>query len=150
MRKSALNREAFRKKEARSQAEIDMILCQDPPTYPFYAEHLRKFVMLKFSLEPSDMEESDDLDQLSSVSISKALKISKELVADFEAGENCEGATSSDVKRSLLLVKIQELLSVELSLLELMEIETVEDVARLTWPHFLENRKTPLTASSSC
>ena len=67
--------------------------------------------------------------------MSKALKVSKDLVADYEAGENCEGATSSDVKRTLLLVKIQKSFDVRLSLQELMAIETVEDAAKVLWSH---------------
>ena len=93
--------------------------------------------MKKFALTDSDLEETENLDDLAKISLGKALKVSKDLVADYEAGENCEGATSSDVKRTLLLVKIQKSLSVRLSLQDLMGITTIEDAAKAIWPYYL-------------
>lgn len=130
-----VSKESILAKQRASQAHIDAILSDDSLTFESFREHLRSFVMLKFALEPSDLEQTDDLGELAQASISKALKISKDLVADYEAGENCEGATSSDVKRTLLLVKIQKSLAVSLSLQELMQIETLEDIVRQVWPH---------------
>ena len=135
-----MSRESILKKEAEAEAEIKLILSETNLTYPFFLEHLRVFIMKKFALSTSDLEETDNLDDLAQMSVSKALKISKDLVADYEAGENCEGATSSDVKRTLLLVKIQKSLDTRLSLQELMGIETIEDVARAIWPHIDSKR----------
>jgi hypothetical protein len=136
-----MSRESILRKEQEAQSEIDLILEKDDITYSFFEKHLRKFVMKKYSLEDSDLEKTDDLSELATASLSKALKISKDLVADFEAGENCEGATSSDVKRTLLLVKIQKSLSIKLSLQELMEIETIEDIAHISWPHLQRQKQ---------
>ncbi|MBE6463738.1 MAG: hypothetical protein E7003_00130 [Eggerthellaceae bacterium] len=130
-----MSKESILAKQRASQAQIDAILNDASLTYESFREHVRTFVMLKFALGQSDFEQTDNLSELAQISISKALKISKDLVADYEAGENCEGATSSDVKRTLLLVKLQKSLSVSLSLQELMQIETLEDVIRLMWPH---------------
>ena len=75
------------------------------------------------------------LSPLTLISLSKSMKMSKDLVAEYEAGQNCDGATSATVKRSLLLMKIQRAFSVELSLQELMGIDTLEDLARTVWRH---------------
>lgn len=130
-----MSKESILAKQRASQAEIDAILNDRALTFESFREHLRTFVLLKYALEPSDFEQTDNLSELAQISLSRALKVSKDLVADYEAGENCEGATSSDVKRTLLLVKIQKSLSVSLSLEELMQIETLDDVVRLVWPH---------------
>ena len=130
-----MSRESILRKEAEAETEIALILGEAALTYPFFLEHLRAFVMKKFALSVSDLEETDNLDDVAQISVSKALKVSKDLVADYEAGENCEGATSSDVKRTLLLVKIQKSFDVRLSLQELMAIETIEDAAKTLWPH---------------
>ena len=116
-----MSRESILKKEAEAEAEIDLILGTPNLTYSFFLEHLRAFVMKKFALTDFDLEETENLDD----------------VADYEAGENCEGATSSDVKRTLLLVKIQKSLSVRLSLQDLMGITTIEDAAKAIWPYYL-------------
>lgn len=130
-----MSRESIRKIAEESQAEVDLILGQEQLTYSFFREHVRRFVLIRFALTPSDCEKTDALDELASISLSKALKVSKDLVADYEAGQNCDGATSTTVKRSLLLMRIQEAFSVKLSLQELMEIDTLEDVARAVWLH---------------
>lgn len=127
--------ESIRRAADESQAEIDLILSQERLTYPFFSEHLRRFVLIRYALDPSDCEGTDDLDKLTLISLSKTLKMSKDLVADYEAGQNCDGATSATVKRSLLLMKIQKAFSIELSLLDLMGIDTLEDVARAVWRH---------------
>lgn len=130
-----MSKESILAKQRAAQAQIDAILNDRALTFEAFREHLRTFVLLKYALEPSDFEQTDNLSELAQISLARAIKISKDLVADYEAGENCEGATSSDVKRTLLLVKIQKSLSVSLTLQELMEIETLDDVARLVWPH---------------
>lgn len=130
-----MSRESIRKIAAESQAEVDLIMGQEQLTYSFFREHVRRFVLIRFALTPSDCEDTDNLDELASISLSKALKVSKDLVADYEAGQNCDGATSTSVKRSLLLMRIQEAFSVKLSLQELMGIDTLEDVTRAVWLH---------------
>ena len=111
-------KEDIRKIDEESQVEIDLVLGQEQLTYSFFSEHLRTFVFMRYSLVPSDCEETDDLDELTLISLSKSMKMSKDLVAEYEAGQNCDGATSATVKRSLLLMKIQRAFSVELSLQE--------------------------------
>ena len=130
-----VSREDIRKNAEKAQDEIDLILNQEEITYPFLRDHLRRFVQIQYHLSPLDLEETDDLDKLTLISLSKALHVSRELIADYEAGQNCEGATSATVKRSLLLMKIQKALSVELSLQELMGIDTLEDVVHAVWAH---------------
>ena len=128
-------KEDIRKIDEESQVEIDLVLGQEQLTYSFFSEHLRTFVFMRYSLVPSDCEETDDLDELTLISLSKSMKMSKDLVAEYEAGQNCDGATSATVKRSLPLMKIQRAFSVELSLQELMGIDTLEDLARTVWRH---------------
>ena len=91
--------------------------------------------MKKFSLTYDDLRSSDDLTELSALSLQRALRISKDSIADFEAGENCEGATSTDVKRTLLLVRVQKALGVKLSMQELMRVDTISDLAEVLWLH---------------
>lgn len=128
-----MTRDEIRMAEERARAEMDLILGENDATYEFFREHLRRFVMAKYSLDSSDCEETDNLERLSEISLSKALKVSRDLIADYEAGQNCEGATSATVKRSLLIVKIQRELSIKFSLQDLMEITTLDDVIRLAW-----------------
>ncbi len=122
-------------RDAQAQAEIDAILSRKPLTYSFFSERIHAFVMRKFLLNRADLNSSDDLTELATISLSKTMKLSPELIAEYQAGENCEGATSTDVKRTLLIVKIQKSLGVKLTLEELMRVKTVEDLTRELWPH---------------
>lgn len=130
-----MSKESILAKQKAAQAEIDAILGTDQLTYEAFRDHLRTFVKLKYSLEPSDFEKTDNLTELAKISLARVLAVPDDQVAKLEVGENCEGATSSDVKRTLLLVKIQKSLSFSFSLQELMQIDTLEDVARFAWPH---------------
>ena len=131
----AVSKESILAKHKAAQAEIDAVLNDDALTYEVFRGHVRTFVALKYSLEPSDFAATDNLTELAKISLARVLAVPADQVTKLEVGENCEGASSSDVKRTLLLVRIQKLLSVKLSLRELMQIDTLEDVTRLLWPH---------------
>lgn len=127
--------ESIRKKDQEATALLNAILDAEQLTYGFLEEQLRAFVMTKFSLTYDDLRYSDDLTELSALSLQRALRISKDSIADFEAGENCDGATSTDVKRTLLLVRVQKALGIKLSMQELMRVDTISDLAEVLWPH---------------
>ena len=65
-------KEDIRKIDEESQVEIDLVLGQEQLTYSFFSEHLRTFVFMRYSLVPSDCEETDDLDELTLISLSKS------------------------------------------------------------------------------
>lgn len=127
--------ESIQKNDQEATAFLNAILDAEQLTYGFLEEQLRAFVMKKFSLTYDDLRSSDDLTELSALSLQRALRISKDSIADFEAGENCEGATSTDVKRTLLLVRVQKALGVKLSMQELMRVDTISDLAEVLWLH---------------
>lgn len=112
--RAAAKEQAVRMEAARSPEELH--------------EHLHAYVRAKYLLDPC---EEDDLDELTDMSIAKALKIDKALLHDVDIAAECTGSTSRMRKKVLLLMAIQKDLNCELDAALTAQADTLADLAQL-------------------
>lgn len=115
-----------------AEEEIRVIKEQDPPDYEFFREHLRSYVLKRFMLTEEDCT-TENFNELTDISLSKSMKISKDLVHEFDIARSCAGTTSAMAKRVLLLMSIQKAFGFEYPAKESAYIETLDDLCSLTW-----------------
>ena len=120
--------------DARRLAAADMaeIRGQNVLTLDFFAGKLRDFVLHKYHL-PTDAELPESFSALTELSLSNSMKISPELVKEFDLAKSCDGASSAMVKKVLLFMAIQRELGIELPAMESARITTIRALAELAW-----------------
>ena len=61
------------------------------------------------------------------------MKISRELVEEFDLARSCDGVSSHTAKMVLLFMALQKDLGIQFRPLETAEAETLDDIALLVW-----------------
>ncbi len=121
----------LRAKEA-SQREIDAICACEPLRLDVLRERLTDFVLAKFMLTREEAE-GVDFQKLSELSLAKSMKISRELVKEFDMAQGCAGTSSVIAKKTLLFMAIQKQLRVELPANSLPRLHSFQALAELVW-----------------
>ena len=119
----------LRAKEA-SQREIDAIFAAQPLRLDFLRERLTDFVLAKFLLTREEAE-GVDFQKLSQLSLAKSMKISRELVKEFDMAQGCAGTSSEIAKKTLLFLALQKQLKLELPARALPRIHSFQELAEL-------------------
>lgn len=114
---------------SRSVAKEQAILMASSSSSEQLHEHLHAYVRAKYLLDPC--EEEDNLDNLTDMSISKALKIDRSLLHDVDIAAECTGSTSRMRKKVLLIMSIQKDLKCELDAALTAQADTLTDLAQL-------------------
>lgn len=112
--------------------DMAAIHSQSPLTKSFFSEKLRGFVLHKFMLKEEDLA-SDDFNSITELSLSKSMKISPELVKEFDLAKSCDGVSSAMAKKVLLFMAIQRELGIQLPAMASARITTIHDLAELAW-----------------
>ncbi len=99
-----------KKVAAADMAEIKSAI---PLKKEFFARKLRDFVLHRYMLSPED-ELPEDFGELTELSLAQSMRISPELVREFDLAKSCDGATSAMAKKVLLFMTIQRELGIEL------------------------------------
>ena len=125
---------------SRRFAEEDMavVKAQVPLTKEFFSRKLRDFVLHKYLLSP-EMELPEDFNALTELSLSRSMKISPELVKQFDLAASCDGATSAMAKKVLLFMAIQRELDIQLPAMASAKITTLQSLADLAWNEMLSS-----------
>ena len=97
--------------------------------------HLKAYVNAKFLLD--DVEE-DSIDELVAMSIARALKLDKKLLAEVDNAAECTGSTSAMRKKVLLIMSLQKSIGFELDPSETAGVETLEELADMIFRHMKE------------
>lgn len=97
--------------------------------------HLKAYVNAKFLLD--DVEE-DSIDELVAMSIARALKLDKKLLAEVDNAAECTGSTSAMRKKVLLIMSLQKSIGFELDPSETASVETLEELADMIFRHMKE------------
>lgn len=123
---------------SRRIASEDMaaIKAQEPLTYEFFSRKLRDFVLHKYMLSPK-MELPENFSVLTEFSLSRSMKISPELVKEFDLARSCDGASSAMAKKVLLFMAIQRELGILLPARASAQITTIQALADLAWNEML-------------
>ena len=93
--------------------DMAAICSQSLLTKSFFSEKLRGFVLHKFMLKEEELT-SDDFNAITELSLSKSMKISPELVKEFDLAKSCDGVSSAMAKKVLLFMAIQRELGIQL------------------------------------
>ena len=112
--------------------DMAAIQAQQPLTKAFFARKLRDFVLHKYMLSP-EMELPENFSALTELSLSRSMKISPELVKEFDLAKSCDGASSAMAKKVLLFMAIQRELGIQLPAMASARITTIHDLAELAW-----------------
>ena len=125
-----LARQALLRAKESSQREIDAIYAAQPLRLELLRERLTDFVLAKFLLTREEAE-GVDFQKLSQLSLAKSMKISKELVKEFDMAQGCAGTSSEIAKKTLLFLALQKQLKLELPARALPRIHSFQELAEL-------------------
>ena len=132
MDKNEQIKEALLQSKRRAQEQIDRLFESRTVSFDFLNECITAYIQAKFLLEPSDCE-GVDFQKLSELSLSKSMKISPDLVKEFDTARSCAGATSAIAKKTLLYMSIQKALKIELAAEKTPKVHTFEGFSELVW-----------------
>lgn len=113
-------------------ADMAQIKGAAPLEKEFFAEKLRDFVLHRYMLPP-EQELPEDFNELTELSLSQSMKVSPELVREFDLAKSCDGATSAMAKKVLLFMTVQRELGIELPAMETARIKSLRQLADLAW-----------------
>ncbi len=114
---------------AADMAEIKAAL---PLTREHFAEKLRAYVLHKYMLDPAAAL-PEDFSALTDLSLARSMRISPELVREFDLAKSCDGASSAMAKKVLLFMAIQRELGIELPAMESARVTSLAALADLAW-----------------
>lgn len=113
-------------------ADMAEIKSRAPLSKDLFTRKLRDFVLHKYMLSP-EAELPEDFSALTELSLAQSMKISPELVKEFDLAKSCDGASSAMAKKVLLFMAIQRELGIELPAMETARIKTLRELAELAW-----------------
>ena len=123
-----------KKVAAADMAEIKAAM---PLEKEFFAKKLRDYVLHRYMLSPEDETLPEDFNALTELSLSQSMKISPDLVKEFDLAKSCDGATSAMAKKVLLFMTIQRELDIELPAMETARLRDLRQLADLAWNEML-------------
>ena len=136
MAKAARIIAAARAEAARHAANV---LDEPAPGRGFVEDEVAAYVRAKFHLDEADCE-GRSFDELAELSLSKSMKVSPELVREFDLARSCDGVSSAVAKKSLLFVAIQKDFHVKLDPLECAYAEDLPAIGALVWKALEANK----------
>jgi hypothetical protein len=125
-------KEMLLRSKAAAQKEMDLILAAEPLNWSFFHDRLYGFILEKYMLRPED-DTVSSFHELTELSLSRSMKISRELVRDFDLAKGCHGASSTAAKKVLLFMAMQKALGIEFDAKKTAELVTTEQLIRLVW-----------------
>ena len=113
---------------------------------------VRAYILAKFHLSEADCA-TEDFAALAELSLAKSMRISPELVEEFDLARSCDGVSSKTAKMVLLFVALQRDLDIRFRPMDTAEAETLTDIGALVWEQLEARKPPPLPQerkSSSC
>ena len=122
----------------RAQEQIDRLKESGAISFGELNSCITAYIQAKFMLKPEECE-GVDFQELSELSLAKSMKLSPDLVKEFDTARSCAGATSAIVKKTLLYMSIEKSLGIELAAEKTPKVHTFEDVSMLVWDGMKNN-----------
>ena len=104
-----------------------------PLSYALFRQEMRQFVLDKYLLTEADVPADDGFDELTERSLARSMKISPELVKEFDTAQSCDGATSAMAKKVLLFMAMEKALQIRMPARESARLTTLEELIQLLW-----------------
>ena len=124
---------------AAAAAHIEAIRTAPALTRELVHREVTGYILAKFHLTEADCS-TDDFRELAALSLSKSMRLSPELVKEFDLARSCDGVTSQTAKMVLLFMALQRDLGIEFEPMSTARAETLSDVGDLVWEQ-LQNGK---------
>ncbi len=131
-------RQLMARARIQSKEQIDQLFQSETITFEELNERITDFILAKFMLEKAECE-GIDFQKLSELSLAKTMKISPELVKEFDTARSCAGATSATAKKTLLYLAIQKALNIELAAEKTPKVHSFEEFTVLVWDGMKES-----------
>ena len=132
MENTAGLKETILNSRKKADAAMQAIRTADPLTREFFGEKIRDFVLAKYMLSPGE-DLPENFNALAELSLSRSMKISPELVKEFDLAKSCDGVSSAMAKKVLLFLNIQKQLQIELPAKGTATLKTLDELADLAW-----------------
>ena len=132
MQDHALIREMLLRSRKAAQEHMDRIKGAAPLTRGLLREALSHYILSKYMLDGVDCG-TENFNALTELSLSRSMKVSKELGKEFDLAKSCDGATSAMAKKVLLFLNIQRELGLEIPAEESAKDITLTQLADLIW-----------------
>lgn len=132
MEKDSQIREKLLLSKQLANEQIEALYAAEGISFQDLNERITVYIQAKFMLDPKECE-GVDFQKLSELSLSKTMKISPELVKEFDTARSCAGATSALAKKTLLYLSIQKALKIELAAEKTPKVRTFEEFSALVW-----------------
>lgn len=118
-----------RKREAEHLARIRAAV---PLTREMLQKELRQYILSKYMLTGVDCG-TDNFNELTELSLSRSMKVSKDLVKEFDTAKSCDGATSAMAKKVLLFMNIEKVLEIQIPAEQSAKNITLTQLLGLIW-----------------
>lgn len=112
--------------------DMAQIKSANPLTYSFFDKKLRDYVMHKYHMNP-ETTTTIDFHELTELSMSNSMKISKELVKEFDLANSCDGTSSVMAKKVLLFRSIEKALEIQLPAMETARFKLLCELSAMAW-----------------
>ena len=111
---------------------IAAIKAAPAPTRELVRREVRGYIMAKFHLTEDDCA-TESFRDLAGLSLSKSMRLSPELVKEYDLARSCDGTSSRTAKMVLLFLALQRDLGIRFDPMSTAEAETLTDVGDLVW-----------------
>lgn len=128
----AVIRELLRNAKVEASRQCQLIMEQNPLSRTFLREHITDYVLAKFLLTGAEAK-NEQLNDLVELSLSHSMKISKELVKEFDMAKSCGGTSSAMAKKALLFMSIQRDYGLELRAEGSARLKNLDELTALIW-----------------
>jgi len=125
-------RELLLAAQKKAVEQVARVYDQIPLSKAFLRDAVRRYVFSRYLLDEDDYAGSD-LNEITEYSLAKSMKISKELVKEFDIARSCAGSSSAIAKKVLLFMAIQRDFDVYLPTESTGRIKTIDDLSDLIW-----------------
>jgi hypothetical protein len=118
------------KRAAAAQAEILRSCLTNGCDTETLHKHLRGYILAKYILDEEDCP-TDDIAELTEISLAKSQKIDRRLLEDVDRATGCTSATSAMRKKVLLYIAMERELEIKIPDQEGAIAATIKDLALL-------------------
>ena len=113
-------------------------------TYELVQREVTGYIKCKFRLTDEDCA-AEELDRLAEISLAKSVKVSPELVEEFDLARSCDGVSSKTAKLVLLFMALQRDLDIRFRPMDTAEAETLSDIGALVWEQLRQKQAAAAT-----
>lgn len=114
--------------------KIEELKCCEKLDKEYFNQQLTGFILDKYLLTQADCDSVEgDFNALTELSLSKSMKVSRELVKEFDLAKSCDGASSAMAKKVLLFMAIQKALDVIIPAELTVKFKTLDQLCDIVW-----------------